>query len=104
MPRLPRAQLLVAVPDIERPLRYLSWWGSGRRLAMSLAAGFGGPARLGGQGGWVAAALSGSRWDGDARQPVVQGRSFSGLSITQMCSIRSPAKSKATAATVMPFR
>jgi hypothetical protein len=51
----------------------------------------------------VAAALSRPRWDGDARQPVVQGRSFSGLSITQMCLIRLPAKSKATTATVMPF-
>jgi hypothetical protein len=32
-----------------------------------------------GRGGWVAAALSGPRWYGDAPQPVVQRRSFSGV-------------------------
>jgi hypothetical protein len=43
-----------------------------------------------------------SRWQGDARQPVVQGRSFSGLRTTQMCLIRSPATSNAKTVTVQP--
>jgi cobyrinic acid a,c-diamide synthase len=42
------------------------------------------------------------RWYGDARQPVVQGRSFSGLRTAQMCLIRSPATSKANTVTVLP--
>ena len=37
-----------------------------------------------------------------ARQPVVQGRSLSGLRTTQMCLIRSPATSNANTVTVTP--
>jgi hypothetical protein len=37
-----------------------------------------------GRAGWLGGSGSQrTRWDEDARQPVVQGRSFSGLSITQ---------------------
>jgi O-acetylserine/cysteine efflux transporter len=38
----------------------------------------------------------------DARQPRVQGRSFSGLRTTQMCLIRPPATSNANTVTVTP--
>jgi hypothetical protein len=41
-------------------------------------------------------------WDGHARQPVVQGRSFSVLRATQMCLIPSPATSNANTVTVAP--
>jgi hypothetical protein len=39
---------------------------------------------------------------GDARQPLVQGRSFSGFRTAQMCLIRLPATSKAITVTVTP--
>jgi hypothetical protein len=38
----------------------------------------------------------------DARQPVVQGRSFSGFRTAQMCLIRSPTTSNASTAMVTP--
>ena len=38
----------------------------------------------------------------DTRQPVVQGRSFSGFRTAQMCLMRSPAMSNANTVTVMP--
>ena len=41
-------------------------------------------------------------WPDDTRQPVAQGRSFSGLRITQMCLILSPATSNANTVTVRP--
>lgn len=42
------------------------------------------------------------RWCGDARQPVVQGCSFSGFRTAQMCLIRSPATLNAITTTVTP--
>jgi hypothetical protein len=38
----------------------------------------------------------------EPHQPVVQGRSFSGLRTAQMCLIRSPATSNANTVTVTP--
>src|SRR4029450_9007849 len=50
-----------------------------------------------GIGGWQRI-----RWYEDARHPVVQGRSLSGLSSAQMWVIRSPATSNAYTVTVRP--
>jgi hypothetical protein len=53
---------------------------------------------------WPAGIDSWQGTDGteDARQPVVQGRSFSGFNTAQMWVIRSPATSNAYTATVTP--
>jgi hypothetical protein len=62
----------------------------------------GGPAPPGRAGRLGGGALR-TRWSGDARQPVVQGRSFSGLRTAQMWVIRSPATANASTATVSPW-
>ena len=53
-----------------------------------------------GEAGWRGSERT--RWCGDARQPVVQGRSLSGLRTAQMCVIRSPATANANTVTVTP--
>src|SRR6266545_32026 len=55
-----------------------------------------------GRGGWVAAAGSDPMAWRDRRQPVVQGRSLSGLRTAQMCLIRSSATWNANTVTVTP--
>jgi hypothetical protein len=41
-------------------------------------------------------------WYLEARQPLIQSRSFSGLRTTQMCLIRPPATSNANTVTMTP--
>jgi len=67
------------------------WLGSGCELVPSLAAPWWARHAWEGRGaGELGGSCQRTRWHGDACQPVVQGRSLSGVSIAQMCLILSP--------------
>jgi hypothetical protein len=115
---------LLVVPDVDAGAACVVWSGcdvrqAGAGLAKGLMSGLangwtparagpflrrsrGGPARLGRAGGLSGSGSQQTRWDGDARQPVVQGRSLSGLRTAQMRVIRSSATSNANTVTMTP--
>ncbi len=77
---------------------FVAWLGSWPARWLVAVAGAG--ARVpDGVMAWPAG--TGGAWR-DRRQPVVQGRSLSGLSTAQMCLIRSPATWNANTVTVTP--